>query len=73
MGKCISKYWTQKKIMAPGSEPLLCSKIMKILEPYVLGQSLAGAGGGGFLFAVTKQPMQKIEVEELLKELMVIF
>ena len=60
-------YWQQKKVMASGCEPELCARMMRALSPYALGQSLAGAGGGGFLYLLTKEPMTKQAVSLLLK------
>lgn len=52
--------------MAPGCEPLAVRRLMDILAPHVHGQSLAGAGGGGFLYLLTKEPRQKEALESLL-------
>lgn len=41
---------------------------MDALKPYVYGQSLAGAGGGGFLYLLTKEPRQKEVLERVLAE-----
>ena len=30
--------------------------MMEALEPHVYGQALAGAGGGGFMYLLTKEP-----------------
>ncbi|XP_063801940.1 L-fucose kinase isoform X2 [Pseudophryne corroboree] len=67
LGDCLSTYWQQKKRMAPGCEPLAVRKIMDTLEPYVYGQSLAGAGGGGFLYILTKEPQQRDVIQTLLE------
>ncbi|NP_001108290.1 fucose kinase L homeolog [Xenopus laevis] len=67
LGQCLSRYWQQKKFMAPGCEPLAVRKIMDVLEPYVYGQSLAGAGGGGFLYILTKEPGQRDVLQKLLE------
>ncbi|NWW92499.1 FUK kinase, partial [Rhynochetos jubatus] len=59
VGTCLDRYWQQKKCMAPGCEPLAVGHMMAALRPYVHGQCLAGAGGGGFLYVITKAPRQK--------------
>ncbi|KAG8523673.1 L-fucose kinase [Galemys pyrenaicus] len=66
LGQCLTLYWEQKKLMAPGSEPLSVRRIMDVLAPHVHGQSLAGAGGGGFLYVLTKEPQQKEALEAVL-------
>lgn len=52
--------------MAPGCEPLAVRRMMDVLAPHVHGQSLAGAGGGGFLYLLTKEPRQKEALEAVL-------
>lgn len=52
--------------MAPGCEPLAVRRMMDVLAPHVHGQSLAGAGGGGFLCLLTKEPRQKEALEAML-------
>jgi len=52
--------------MAPGCEPASVRTMMEVLQPLVLGQSLAGAGGGGFLYLLTQDPLQREEVLQVL-------
>uniref|UniRef100_A0A8C1XN86 Fucose kinase n=1 Tax=Cyprinus carpio TaxID=7962 RepID=A0A8C1XN86_CYPCA len=59
-------FLSQKKLMAPGCEPAAVRSMMNALQPLSLGQSLAGAGGGGFLFLLTREPQQKEAVREIL-------
>ncbi|KFP19644.1 L-fucose kinase, partial [Egretta garzetta] len=66
IGKCLDRYWQQKKCMAPGCEPLAVRRMMDALRPHVYGQCLAGAGGGGFLYVLTKGPRQKEALHQIL-------
>ncbi|NXT74836.1 FUK kinase, partial [Zapornia atra] len=66
LGECLDRYWQQKKCMAPGCEPLAVGRMMDALRPYVYGQCLAGAGGGGFLYVLTKAPRQKEALHQTL-------
>lgn len=68
LGLCLDRSWEQKKRMAPGCEPASVRTMMDSLRPLVLGQSLAGAGGGGFLYVLTKRPQQKQEVMDVLQK-----
>uniref|UniRef100_A0A672QA91 L-fucose kinase n=1 Tax=Sinocyclocheilus grahami TaxID=75366 RepID=A0A672QA91_SINGR len=68
---CMNTYWQQKKLMAPGCEPAAVRSMMNALQPLSLGQSLAGAGGGGFLFLLTCEPQQKEAVREILTNIQV--
>eukprot|EP00058_Branchiostoma_floridae_P019145 XP_002604634.1 hypothetical protein BRAFLDRAFT_92868 [Branchiostoma floridae] len=56
LGACMDRYWEQKKKMAPGCEPVAVRKMMTALKPHVYGQVLAGAGGGGFMCVLTRDP-----------------
>lgn len=67
----MDRYWQQKKLMAPGCEPAAVRMMMNELQPLILGQSLAGAGGGGFLFLLTREPQQKERVREVLSNIQV--
>ncbi|XP_051485160.1 L-fucose kinase isoform X2 [Apus apus] len=66
LGKCLDSYWQQKKCMAPGCEPLAVGRMMEVLQPHVHGQCLAGAGGGGFLYVLTRAPRQKEALHQIL-------
>ncbi|KAJ8417008.1 hypothetical protein AAFF_G00282350 [Aldrovandia affinis] len=67
LGVCLDRYWQQKKAMAPGCEPTAVRTMMAALRPLTLGQSLAGAGGGGFLFLLTSEPLQEERVRQVLR------
>ncbi len=80
----MSTYWQQKLRVAPGSEPETCRRLIDLLTPYiygkyfffivislicyVLGVTLAGAGGGGFLAALAKTPSDARKCEELINK-----
>uniref|UniRef100_A0A8D3B8R9 L-fucose kinase n=1 Tax=Scophthalmus maximus TaxID=52904 RepID=A0A8D3B8R9_SCOMX len=69
LGRCLDRSWEQKKLMAPGCEPASVRTMMEALRPLVLGQSLAGAGGGGFLYLLTREPGQRQVVLQLLNDM----
>ena len=57
IGKCVSEYWTHKKIMAgpnSGVEPPIVTKVLQSLyeNELICGASLCGAGGGGFMVLI---------------------
>ncbi|XP_062402786.1 L-fucose kinase isoform X1 [Sardina pilchardus] len=66
LGSCLDRYWQQKKVMAPGCEPAAVRSMMTALRPLTLGQSLAGAGGGGFLYLLTRDARQEEAVRQVL-------
>lgn len=68
IGKWLDHYWQLKKVLAAGCEPMFVGRLMELLRPHVHGQLLLGAGGGGFLCALTKEPHQAGFVQKLLDE-----
>lgn len=71
LGKIWKDYWQLKKQMATGCEPVSVAKMIKALDPYVYSCCLAGAGGGGFLYVLTKEPNQRDSVARVLGSLKV--
>ena len=68
IGKCMDLNWEHKKKMAPGCEPAAIKQMITVLRPHIYGTCMAGAGGGGFLFVLMKDPEQALKrVEEILK------
>ena len=61
VGECLSSYWEIKRTLAPGSEPQLVRNILDTLEPFIVGGSLTGAGGGGFLVAILRDDADREE------------
>ncbi|XP_042225778.1 L-fucose kinase-like isoform X2 [Homarus americanus] len=58
LGSCINNYWRLKKMVASGCETSKVSKLMATLQDHCAGISLAGAGGGGYLYALKAKPGQ---------------
>ena len=69
VGKCLDKYWSSKKTMAPQSEPKFVVEMREALKDLTYGCSLAGAGGGGFFICITKEPDQKEVIRERLSSI----
>ena len=67
LGACMSKYWEQKKFMAPGCEPAIVRSMLDAMEPYVHGGSMAGAGGGGFMYVLAKKANAAHELEAIVR------
>ncbi|MCM1111037.1 MAG: bifunctional fucokinase/fucose-1-phosphate guanylyltransferase [Clostridium sp.] len=55
-GKMLLKTWNQNKALDPGTNPPQIEKIISEIADYCLGYKLPGAGGGGFLYMVAKDP-----------------
>jgi fucokinase len=64
LGECLNSYWKQKKIMAGtdgGVEPDAARQVIEgLLERQsIVGASLCGAGGGGFMVLLCAQNMDR--------------
>ncbi|XP_076331169.1 L-fucose kinase-like isoform X2 [Tachypleus tridentatus] len=67
LGELIDCYWRQKKLLAPGCEPVAVQNLMTRLKPFVHGQVLMGAGGGGFMCILTKEPDSWEQLQTILR------
>ena len=67
-GSCLTTYWNQKKHMADGCEPEFVTEIFEALDDLLLGHSLAGAGGGGFMALITREPDCMASIKARLEE-----
>jgi galactokinase/mevalonate kinase-like predicted kinase len=73
LGKLISFYWKRKKIMAgsqSGVEPTIVKNIIYLLhrQKVIVGATLCGAGGGGFLFALTEKGKTALDVKQCIEQ-----
>ena len=65
VGACLSAYWAQKRRMCD-AEPRRVTQLLLKLAPLIDGASLCGAGGGGFMLLVTKEPDAAHAIEKSL-------
>jgi len=66
-GKSINEVWELNKILDPGTTNNEIEKILDMISPHIYGAKLLGAGGGGFLFIVTKGAKQSHLVKSILE------
>ncbi|KAI6652050.1 L-fucose kinase [Oopsacas minuta] len=66
LGKCLSMSGMHKLIMAPGSMPLRIELFIDQVKDDLLGYQMAGAGGGGFMILLTKEPNQQEKMNTIL-------
>jgi hypothetical protein len=58
----LSEYWGLKRIIAAGSEPAYIRGLLEAIAGICSGQSLAGAGGGGFAVVILKDMVTEREL-----------
>ncbi len=68
MGRLIGKTWEQNKRLDPGTNPIAVQQIIERIHDYCLGYKLPGAGGGGFLYMVAKDPEAARYIKSILAE-----
>ena len=56
MGRLVGKSWRQNKALDAGTNPSAVEAIVRRIHDYCLGYKLPGAGGGGYLYMVAKDP-----------------
>lgn len=56
MGRLIAKTWEQNQALDTGTNPPSVQSIIQKVEDFCWGLKLPGAGGGGFLYMVAKDP-----------------
>ena len=67
-GKLILKTWQQKKQLDSGTNPPEVQQIINLIKDYALGYKLPGAGGGGYLYIVAKDPEAAVRIKQILNE-----
>ena len=60
----IGKTWEQNKALDSGTNPPAVEAIIDRIKDYTLGYKLPGAGGGGYLYMIAKDPQAAIRIRE---------
>ncbi len=67
-GKHVLKTWEQKKKIDSGTNPPDVQRVIDLIKDYTLGYTLPGAGGGGFLYMVAKDPDAAARIRKTVQE-----
>ena len=65
---CVNAYWRDKKLLDAGSTNERVDDIIDAIRPYVSAVTLAGAGGGGFMYILAKSPAEARRVRKFLED-----
>lgn len=68
MGRLVGKSWEQNKRLDPGTNPPAVEEIIRRVADYCLGYKLPGAGGGGYLYMVAKNPEAAARIRSILTQ-----
>lgn len=67
-GRLLGKTWKQNKALDAGTNPPAVQAIIDRIKDYTLGYKLPGAGGGGYLYMVAKDPEAALCIRKRLTE-----
>lgn len=68
MGHLVGKSWKLNQALDPGTNPEAVETIIRRIDDYCLGYKLPGAGGGGYLYMVAKDPEAAIRIRSILTQ-----
>lgn len=66
MGKAIRRTWQQNQYMDSGTNPASVKALTDSIDDLCLGYKLPGAGGGGYLYMVAKDPEAAARIKQIL-------
>ena len=69
MGRLIGKTWQQNQLIDSGTNPDAVRHITSLVDDFCLGYKLPGAGGGGYLYMVAKDPEAAARIRQTLNAL----
>lgn len=68
MGKLVKLTWEQNKMLDCGTNPESVQRIINLIDDLCLGYKLPGAGGGGYLYMIAKDPEAASRIQNILNE-----
>ena len=67
-GALVGKTWAQNKRLDAGTSPTMVTELCHRVADLCSGYKLPGAGGGGYLYMVAKDPDAAIRIKQILSE-----
>lgn len=68
VGKLLRQNWKQNQALDSGTNPPEVARISQLIDDLCLGYKLPGAGGGGYLYIIAKDPEAAINIKHILNE-----
>ena len=68
MGRLIRRTWQQNQLLDSGTNPAVVSRLTDVVDDLCLGYKLPGAGGGGYLYLVAKDPEAAVRIKQILND-----
>ena len=67
-GRLVRKTWKQNQLLDVGTNPPAVQALTRQIDDLCLGYKLPGAGGGGYLYMVAKDPEAAARIQKILNE-----
>ena len=67
-GQLVRKTWQQNQLIDSGTNPDSVQRITSLIDDLCLGYKLPGAGGGGYLYMVAKDPDAAARVKQIINQ-----
>lgn len=67
-GRLVRKTWAQNQLLDEGTNPPAVQALTERIDDLCLGYKLPGAGGGGYLYMVAKDPEAAMRIQKILNE-----
>ena len=67
-GRLIRRTWQQNQQIDSGTNPPAIEQLTRLIDDYCLGYKLPGAGGGGYLYMVAKDPEAAARIKQTLAD-----
>ena len=68
MGQLVRTTWTQNQLIDSGSNPEPVEALTRLIDDLCLGYKLPGAGGGGYLYMIAKDPEAAARIKQILTD-----
>ena len=68
MGRLVGRTWEQNQLLDSGTNPPDVKAMTDLVDDLCLGYKLPGAGGGGYLYLIAKDPEAAARVKTILNE-----
>lgn len=66
LGALVRKTWIQNQTIDSGTNPAAVKALTDLVDDLCLGYKLPGAGGGGYLYMVAKDPEAAARIKQIL-------
>lgn len=67
MGRLVRETWRQNQLIDAGTNPPAVEAITRLVDDLCLGYKLPGAGGGGYLYMIAKDPEAAARIRQILQ------